>query len=81
MNRGNLHNQIAQSSKPDASHQVRHVAWFHPGQLGTIEINGLQVSVKLIQRKGRRARIAIAAPAGAVFSATSDGHSEIHSSH
>lgn len=44
------------------------VAWFSEGQAISVEIGGFEVVVKLIGRKGRRSRIAIAAPAGASFS-------------
>jgi hypothetical protein len=67
MNRTNFPNQIAQSSEPDASHQDDHIAWFHPGQSRTIEIGSMKVTVRYVGRKGRRGRIAITAPAGAVF--------------
>lgn len=42
--------------------------WYAEGEVRTIEIGGIEVVVKFVGRKGRRARIAITAPAGAVFS-------------
>jgi hypothetical protein len=43
------------------------VDWYHEGESRTVEVNGVQVTVRLIGRKGRRSRIAIVAPAGAEF--------------
>jgi hypothetical protein len=43
------------------------VDWYHEGESRTVEVAGIQVSVRLIGRKGRRSRIAIVAPAGAAF--------------
>lgn len=37
------------------------IDWYSPGQSRTLEVNGVQVTVRLVGRKGRRARIAIAA--------------------
>jgi len=45
------------------------IDWFSEGQSRTVEIDGVRVTVRLIGRSGRRARIAIVAPAGAVFRA------------
>ena len=44
------------------------VDWYHEGESRTVEVDGVQVTVRLIGRKGRRSRIAIVAPAGAAFS-------------
>ncbi len=43
------------------------IDWYSPGESRAIEINGVEVTVRFVGRKGRRARIAITAPAGAVF--------------
>lgn len=43
------------------------VDWYHEGESRTVEVAGVQVTVRLIGRKGRRSRIAIVAPAGAEF--------------
>jgi hypothetical protein len=45
------------------------IDWYHEGESRTVEVDGIQVTVRLIGRSGRRARIAIEAPAGAVFRA------------
>jgi hypothetical protein len=45
------------------------IDWYASGQSRTVEINGVQVTVRFVGRKGRRARIAIVAPAGSIFCA------------
>jgi hypothetical protein len=49
------------------------VDWLSVGQGRVVELNGRLVTVRLVGRKGRRARVAIEAPAGAVFRAQDDG--------
>jgi hypothetical protein len=41
--------------------------WYAEGESRTVEVDGIRVEVRFVARKGRRARIAITAPAGAVF--------------
>ena len=43
------------------------VDWYHEGESRTVDVAGVQVTVRLVGRKGRRSRIAIVAPAGAEF--------------
>ena len=43
------------------------IDWYAEGQARIVEVGGVQVTVRYVGRKGRRARIAITAPAGAVF--------------
>lgn len=43
------------------------IDWYAEGQSRTVEVNGIEVTFRYVGRKGRRARIAITAPAGAVF--------------
>lgn len=43
------------------------IDWYAEGDKRVLEIAGIQVTVRLVGRKGRKARIAIVAPAGAVF--------------
>jgi hypothetical protein len=50
----------------------RCVDWFHEGETKVVEANGVRVIVRFIGRKGRRGRIAIEAPAGAVFTEKGD---------
>ena len=49
------------------SRTCQSIAWYHKGQARTVEVNGITIMVQLVARKGRRARIAITAPAGARF--------------
>jgi len=43
------------------------IEWYSNGQARTVEIDGVEIKVGFIGRKGRRARIRITAPTGAVF--------------
>ena len=43
------------------------IDWYAEGDSRVVEIGGIEVSVRFVGRKGRRARIAITAPAGTVF--------------
>ena len=46
------------------------IDWFHEGETKVVEIDGVRVIVRFIGRKGRRGRISIEAPAGAVIRTT-----------
>jgi hypothetical protein len=43
------------------------IDWYHEGEERVVETNGVQVVVRFVGRNGRRGRIAITAPPGAVF--------------
>lgn len=43
------------------------INWYAEGQESVVEVGGVRFTVRYIGRKGRRARIVITAPAGAVF--------------
>ena len=45
------------------------IDWYSEGQIREVEVGGVQITVRFVGRKGRRARIAIIAPGGAVFRA------------
>ena len=47
----------------------RCIDWYSEGESRTVEVAGVCITVRFIGRKRRRGRIAIEAPAGAVFSA------------
>ncbi len=51
------------------------VDWYAEGETRIVAVGGMQITVRFIGRKGRRGRIAIEAPAGAVFS-SDDGARE-----
>jgi hypothetical protein len=53
------------------------VDWYTAGEARLVEVGGVQVLVRFIGRKGRRGRIAIHAPAGAVFRAVDRGLSDV----
>jgi hypothetical protein len=46
----------------------RLIDWFSEGETCVVEVDGVRVVVRFVGRKGRRGRIVIEAPAGAVFS-------------
>jgi hypothetical protein len=43
------------------------IDWYAEGESRTVEVDGVRITVRFIGRRGRRGRIAIEAPAGAVF--------------
>ena len=43
------------------------IDWYAEGQSRTVDVDGVRVTVRFVGRKGRRGRIVIEAPAGAVF--------------
>jgi len=43
------------------------IDWYGEGQARVVEVDGVRVVIRFVGRKGRRARIAIVAAAGAVF--------------
>ena len=43
------------------------IDWYAEGQSRTVECDGVQVTIRFVGRKGRRCRLVIEAPAGAVF--------------
>jgi hypothetical protein len=45
----------------------RLIDWFSEGETRVVEVDGVRVSVRFVGRKGRRGRIVIEAPAGAIF--------------
>ncbi len=46
--------QPVMGSKPHRVH-----AWLSPGQDWTVEIGGVEIVVRLVERRGRRARVAV----------------------
>ena len=47
------------------------IDWYSEGETRVVEVNGVQVTVRFVGRKGRRGRIVIVAPPGAAFSSLS----------
>ena len=41
--------------------------WYHEGQVRIVTVDGAEVAVRFVGRKGRRGRIVITAPPGASF--------------
>jgi len=59
----------AKQSEPTTSTSIE---WYAEGQSRVVEFDGVRVTVRLVGRKGRRARIAITTAAGAVFRSEED---------
>lgn len=55
---------------PDNAGTHQCVEWYIPGQARLVDINGMQIVVRFVGRRGRRGRIAITAPPGAAFHAS-----------
>lgn len=55
--------ETAQSPQPTS----QCIDWYHEGESRTVDVAGVQVTVRLVGRKGRRSRISIVAPPGAEF--------------
>jgi hypothetical protein len=51
--------------RPAASSQS--IDWYSEGETRIVEVDGVRVVIRFVGRHGRHVRIAIAAPAGAVF--------------
>jgi hypothetical protein len=54
---------------PHGSQTSQSIEWYAEGQERSVEVAGVRITVRFIGRKGRRGRIAIEAPPGAVFRA------------
>ena len=48
-------------------HTSQSTDWYSEGQCRVVRVNDVEVTIRYVVRKGRRARIAIQAPPGAVF--------------
>jgi hypothetical protein len=64
----NVHPPIAGAAHTKAKTSVC-IDWYAEGETKVVEVDGIRITVRFIGRKGRRGRIAIEAPAGAVFRA------------
>jgi hypothetical protein len=43
------------------------IDWYAEGEAKVVEVDGVRIMVRFVGRRGRRGRIVIEAPAGAVF--------------
>ena len=69
---GEIDSQRMQTSKAlnrqnSGGNESQSVEWYSEGEERTVEVGGVQVTVRFVGRKGRRGRICVVAPAGAVF--------------
>jgi hypothetical protein len=55
-------NRSAAESRPASL-----IDWYSEGETRVVEIGGVRITVRFVGRKGRRGRIKIQAPGGAVF--------------
>lgn len=60
-----LTSQVTATRPPPGTSQS--IEWYAVGQARTVEVDGILVTVRLVERRNQRARILITAPAGAVF--------------
>jgi hypothetical protein len=60
---------IPSNPTPERFDTCQSIDWYSEGESRVVEIGEVSIEVRYVRRKGRRARIAIAAPAGATFSA------------
>lgn len=54
----------ANCERPPSSTSIE---WYSEGQSRIVEVDGIEITIRYVARKGRRSRIAITAPGGAVF--------------
>lgn len=64
--------ELASNDEPLPPPTSQSIDWYHEGEQRTVEVDGVRVTIRFIGRKGRRGRIAIEAPAGAVFRSSED---------
>lgn len=50
--------------KPQTS---QNIDWYSEGETRVVRVNGIEVTIRFVGRNGRRGRIAVEAPAGALF--------------
>ena len=43
------------------------IDWYAEGESRVVAVDGVEIAIRFVGRKGRRGRIAITAPAGAVY--------------
>ncbi|QDU28848.1 hypothetical protein ETAA8_39530 [Anatilimnocola aggregata] len=58
--------------EPQSNHDVKHptsqcIDWYSEGETRVVRVDGVEVRIRFIGRKGRRGRILVEAPAGAVI--------------
>ena len=54
-------------SNPAQAPTSQCIDWYAQGESREVECNGVRVTIRFVGRKGRRGRISIEAPPGAVF--------------
>jgi len=64
---GDLESCVAASEPRTDAGRCKSIDWYGEGHSRTVEVDGVRITIRFVGRKGRRGRIAIEAPAGAVF--------------
>lgn len=72
-------NVKADATERQAQASSRLIDWYSEGETRVVEVNGVRVAVRFVGRKGRRGRILIEAPAGAVFESVGASAGQPHS--
>ena len=67
MDTGQYDRSAGNSHPPTGSSLCRSIDWYSEGESRTVDVAGIKMTVRFVGRKGRRSRIVIEAPAGAVF--------------
>lgn len=66
-----MNQDVTRQSKADSTGTAAppsvSIDWYAEGNARIVQVGEVQIEVRLVGRNGRRARIAIKAPAGAVF--------------
>jgi hypothetical protein len=65
-------NQQGPSAVARPSEFSQSIDWYAEGETRVVEVNGVRIEVRFVGRHGRRCRIAITAPPGAVFRSTDE---------
>ncbi|WP_425613610.1 hypothetical protein NA78x_003445 [Anatilimnocola sp. NA78] len=64
---------IEPKPNPDVKHPTsQNIDWYSEGETRVVRVDGVEVRIRFIGRKGRRGRILVEAPAGAVFVAINE---------
>ena len=60
-------NEVSADQTPANCERSTSIEWYSEGQSRIVEVGKIEITIRYVARKGRRSRIAITAPPGAVF--------------
>jgi hypothetical protein len=72
MGNDDIKEKIGQSSIGRDSRPCQSIEWYSEGETRTVDVDGVEITIRFVRRHGRRARIAISGPPGTVFRAGDD---------